>query len=396
VLVKGGTYPAAQQSINGSNNRGGHCTIEVSSGETALMKKLALSGVRWLTLRGIESLTMGSDNPLTPENKRALWITGGSEEVVVDSVKYGGFGIADSRRVTIRNSDFGPCHSFDTADAGASGYDRCPNGPVQYCEAAELGCSGYNEGHLIEGNTIHDFGCDESFFNGQGSDDCHHECMYVSYASNMTVRGNIFRNCANGGNIFQTFSNGGGSFTGDFGYRNYTIENNVFTQSCNNTSAPCGGRLDHAIGFGHCNMFSGTDLTNVKVRFNTFIGGSMFDLAIACSQAPGNGMTVVGNVLKRTSTSCGSNGGTVPEVFSHNVWSGGGTCGSNAVNVGADLNSVIVSDSNNGDARLRGAAGSTAADNFVPATVRGGCPATDIEGRPRPTTGSCDAGAYER
>ena len=47
----------------------------------------------------------------------------------------------------------------------------------------------------------------------------------------------MFRNCANGGNIFHTFSNGGGSFTADFGFRNYTVENNVFEQSCNNRSA---------------------------------------------------------------------------------------------------------------------------------------------------------------
>ena len=58
--------------------------------------------------------------------------------------------------------------------------------------------------------------------------------MYVSYPRNLTIRGNVFRNCANGGNIFHTFSNGGGSFTADFGFVNYTVENNVFEQSCNN------------------------------------------------------------------------------------------------------------------------------------------------------------------
>jgi hypothetical protein len=64
--------------------------------------------------------------------------------------------------------------------------------------------------------------------------------------------------------------------------------------------------------------------------------------------------------------------------------------------VGANLNSVIVNDANGGNAHLRGAAGSTVADGYVPVTVRGGCPATDIDGQPRPTTGTCDAGADER
>jgi hypothetical protein len=355
-----------------------------------------------LTLRGVESLEMDcsnggiscADNTLTPNNKRAIWVTNGSEDVVIENVRYGAFGIVDSRRVTIRDSDFGPCDSHDGQDPGAAGQEGCTNGPIQYCEIQEIGCTGYNEGHLIEGNTIHDYGCDDSFFNGVGSDDCHHECMYVSYASSLTVRANIFRNCANGGNIFHTFSNGGGSFTADFGYRNYLIENNIFEQACNNRSAPCGGRLDGASGIGHCNIYGGTDLTNFKLRFNTFIGGSTFNLDSPCSQAAGNGLQIVGNLMKRTAPTCGVN--WTPEYVTHNIYSGSFTCGQNATNVGADLSAVIVSDTNGGDPHLRGAPGSTVADNYVPATVRGGCPATDIDGQPRPSTGSCDAGADER
>jgi hypothetical protein len=217
--------------------------------------------------------------------------------------------------------------------------------------------------------------------------------MYVSYASNLTVRGNIFRNCANGGNIFHTFSNGGGSFSADFGFRNYTVENNVFEQSCNNRSAPCGGRLDGASGFGHCDIYGGgPDLTNVKIRFNTFIGGSTFNLDIACTQTTGNGLQIIGNLMKRTSVTCGV--GWTPDYVSHNIYSGTGICGSSALNVGADLSNVITSDTNGGDAHLK--ATTTAADNYVPATVPGECPATDLDGEPRPTTGLCDAGADER
>ena len=208
------------------------------------------------------------------------------------------------------------------------------------------------------------------------------------------MRGNVFRNCSNGGNMFHTYSNGGGSFTADFGFVNYTVENNVFEQTCNNNPGPCGGRHDGASGIGHCNIYGGTDLTNVKIRFNTFIGGSTFGLDNVCTQAGGNGLQVVGNLMKRTSTTCGV--GWTPEYVQYNVYSGSGTCGSNALNVGANFSNVIVSDVNGGDGHLKGAAGSTAADSYVPTTVRGGCPATDIDGQPRPTTGTCDAGADER
>ena len=108
--------------------------------------------------------------------------------------------------------------------------------------------------------------------------------------------------------------------------RNYTVENNVFEQPCNNRSAPCGGRLDGASGFGHCNIYGGTDLTNVKLRFNTFVGGSTFDLDNVCTQASGNGLQIVGNLMKRTSTTCGV--GWTPEYVVYNVYSGSGTCGS--------------------------------------------------------------------
>jgi pectate lyase len=401
VFVKGGNYASVHQSISGGAGRTSMCTIQEAPNETARMKRLNLSGVQWLTVRGVESLTMDcsnggiscADNTFTPENRRAINVSQGSQNVVVDQVKYGGFNITDSRNVTIRNSELGPCNSWDTSNGGGGGREGCPNGPIQYCDTA-IGCSGYNEGHLIERNVFFDYGCDATFFDGVGSDDCHHECMYVSYASDLTVRGNVFRGCANGGNIFHTFSNGGGLFTAHYGYRNYTVENNIFEQSCNNRSSPCGGRLDAASGIGHCNIYPGADLTNVKIRFNTFIGGSMFSLDVPCTQTAGNGLQIIGNLMKRTSTSCGV--GWSPELMTHNIWSGTGTCGTNATNVGTTLGSVIVSDANGGDGHLRGAPGSTVADNYVPATVRGGCPASDIDGQPRPTTGFCDAGADER
>jgi hypothetical protein len=401
VIVRGGTYGG--QTISGGNGRSGLCSIVMAAGETATLNgAINFDGAQQVSVDGgggrqgagarLKTAQMGSANAMVPTNQFSGNVSDGSRNVVLQGADFGGWLVSDSQNVTVRNNDIGPCNSFDGQDPGASGNAYCDNGSIEYCETTELQCAGYNEGHLIEGNRIHDFNCDDSFFNGVGSDDCHWECMYVSYPRNTTVRGNVFANCANGGNIFHTFSNGGGSFTADYGYVNYTVENNVFEQACNNRSAPCGGRLDGASGFGHCNIYGGgPDLTNVKIRFNTFVGGSTFNLDIACNQAAGNGLQIVGNLMKRTSVTCGV--GWSPEYAAYNVYSGSGTCGSNAINVGPNLSGVIVSDTDNGDAHLK--AGATAADGYVPTSVRGGCPATDLEGQSR-GSGSCDAGADER
>ena len=120
----------------------------------------------------------------------------------------------------------------------------------------------------------------------------------------------------------------------------------------------------------------------MKVRFNTFIGGSTFNLDIPCTQASGNGLQIVGNLMKRTSADLRL--GWSPELATHNLYSGSGTCGSNAANVGANLSPVIVNDDNGGDHRLKGSPGSTKADGFVPVSVRGGCPAHRYRGSEPP------------
>ena len=107
ALIRGGNYTGGGQSVSGSGGRTAMCRIDVVTGERAMMKGLSIGGVRWLTLRGVESLEMDcsnggiscSDNSFVPDNKRALYVSA-SEDVVIENVKYGGFGIGDSRRVT--------------------------------------------------------------------------------------------------------------------------------------------------------------------------------------------------------------------------------------------------------------------------------------------------------
>ena len=129
VLIKGGNYTGGGQNISGSGGRSAMCRIDVVTGERAMMKSLSLGGVQVADaaqhrepgdgLLKRRHLVRGQ-RVQVPNNKRAVYIGGGSEDIVIENVHYGGFGIFDSRRVTIRDSDFGPCDSYDGQDPGAA------------------------------------------------------------------------------------------------------------------------------------------------------------------------------------------------------------------------------------------------------------------------------------
>lgn len=404
ILARGGTY--GPQTVTAGNNRTAQAYATVLAGETmTIAGALNFSGARYLSIDGgggkrgvgarLVMTTMGAANPKVPNNQYPANVHGGSRYVTLQGADFGGWMIIDSQNVIYRNNDIGPCDSYDGQDPDGGGLAYCDNGSIEYCETTEIGCAGYNSHHIVEYNNIHDFGCSPSFFNGQGSDDCHWECTYVSYADDLTIRGNVFTNCANGGNIFNTFSNGGGSFTADFGYRNYTIENNVFERSCNNSSSPCGGRLDTATGFGHCNIYGGPDFTNVNIRNNTFLDGSGFDMDNACTQGS-PGVTFTGNIRNGGSAACASTWSVKPTFQSEIYYQYGNTCpGTGNINlgVGSSLSGLVVNSTSGTtkDGHLVG--GLSIIDNYV----LGGCAATDADGVARPQGGRlCEAGAYER
>lgn len=404
VLARGGTYGA--QTVTGGGNRTAQAYIVVVSGEImTLTGALNFSGARYISLDGgggkrgvgarLKMTTMGAANPKVPNNQYPANVHGGSRHVTLQGADFGGWMIIDSQNVTYRNNDIGPCDSYDRQDPDGGGLAYCDNGSIEYCEVAEIGCSGYNSNHVVEYNNIHDFGCSPSFYNGQGSDDCHWECTYVSYADNLTIRGNVFTNCANGGNIFNTFSNGGGSFTADFGYRNYTIENNVFERSCSNSSAPCGGRLDTATGFGHCNIYSGADFTNVVIRNNTFLDGAGFDMDNACTQGS-PGVMFSGNIRNGGSAACAATWSVKPTFQYEIYYRYGATCagtGNMNLGVGSTLSGIVVNSTSGSTKDAHLITGTSVVDN----RVLSGCAAADADGVLRPTDGRlCEAGAYER
>ncbi|MBE2320236.1 hypothetical protein DVA67_029990 [Solirubrobacter sp. CPCC 204708] len=411
VLIKGGTYP--EQHVTGDNGRAADCKLWVVIGEAMVLNgalmfesaaRVHLGGGGARNGVGARLVTSTIPNSGSPRNQYPLEVIGGgnaggqSSSVTVQGTDVGGWKIENSTNVTIRDNDIGPC---DAVDEDAGGND-CDNGSIEYCEpglalGADRACTGYNEGHVVEGNLIHDFGTDDSLYTGGGSNDPHWECMYVSYPRNLTIRGNTFVNCANGGNIFFTYANGGGTFEADYGYTNVVIENNVFTTTCDSSSPPCGGRADFAFGIsGHCNLYGGVDLTDVVIRHNTFLGGAGFDSSGGCTQ--GNpGVTLSGNVRLGNSaqSSCGADGAwELPPTSVNEVFYGGAvTCARDARTLGVAataLDPLVASNSATApDAHLKGPRGPL--DGFVAAE----CPERDIDGQPRPATG-CDAGADER
>lgn len=419
ILMDGGTYGA--QSITGSNSRSSMATISVVDGETVtLTGSIGIQGAAWITVNGGGTLHgenarivtgdaggTGSPGGVAETENQASGTIGDSDNVALIGIDFGGWAVEDSTNATVKWNDIGPCHSSDGSGTNA-GSPNCDNGSIEYCESGLGTCRGYNTGHLIEGNYLHDFGCDQNFYNGSGSDDCHWECMYVSYAKDTTIRNNVFVNCANGGNLFNTFSNGDGMppWPADYGYTNYLIENNVFTSSCNNSSAPCGGRTGEASGVGHCGIYSGDDFTNTIIRFNTFIDANF---GLPCYGGFGTqggfidtsaDFQFIGNVsdFPGSAETCGNDWddhtGGAPMTVNYNIYyTGTFTCGTNGANVGASITGMIVANSLTApDAHLTGA--SNTLDEFVPASL---CPATDFEGDARDTSsGSCDAGADER
>lgn len=428
IVAQGGTYGA--QTITGSNGRTARATISIVTGETMTVNgQLAIEGVNYLTIDGGGSL-FGENSRLvtsemgtgaTPTSQYQAYIAT-TNEVTLQGADFGGWQLRGTTNTSVINNDIGPCNNYDYLDESSPG---CTNGKITNCTinftAGSCPAIELNADWLVQGNRIHDFGCDYSFYNGTGieggssPDACHWECMYLSYIDGGTIRGNIFTNCANGGDVFTTFSNGAGEFTGGHGHRDYLVENNVFDVACSNNlgSVPmseaqynsasgsagngCGGRNGESTGF-RCDIYNGgTDLTNVTFRFNTFIGGGhvgFLDASDSANDCTSSALYIYGNIMGWGST-CGAGSVSGSPSITYNLIYGAFACGTNATVV-ANLTGIITNNTagSTGDATL--VSGSTAAENLVPTSTLNGCSSTDIIGVTRPQdAGFCDAGAYE-
>jgi chitodextrinase len=335
-------------------------------------------GPDWIILRNLDFLPISPDGHFYTNSQQGVGFFEGTTRVTVEDVDMGSFFIIGASDITIRGSDIGPC------EAVASPQIQCSNNKIAYSDDPDH----RTERIVIENNLIHDFRYGPSCWD-EGAD-CHWESVFINSAKDYTLRRNKFSECSNSGCVYVTLFDGP-----DFGNDGLLIENNWFEMSHREDSfRSMSDRKPVAVSLGHCEGFEGDDYNDVFVRFNSFSTGAQINHAgneENCQIGPA-GYHVVGNVMAGGPDNC-------PDYvdFRYNVVAGGG-CGSTFRDVGESLDKLYVSDSNDSskDHHLTGAPGSSAADDYVPTTVPGGCPSSDHEGTARATSGRCDAGAHER
>jgi len=208
---------------------------------------------------------------------------------------------------------------------------------------------------LVDGVTFHDF--------TRATKGTHMECLHVYPAQGLTIRNSRFLNCA----IMDVFLSNYGA-GGDL--RDITIENNVFDTPGSHAGALSKGY--YGLAFGGFNR----TITNVRIAYNSMLTASIpgFD-----SSATYTNVDVEANVGALDPRFC-SKGVT----YAYNVWT--------AAKCGAT------------DTTAPSGFADPAQYDFEPtataATIGHGDPrdhpATDIDGRLRPSRLAPDAGAYQR
>jgi chitodextrinase len=273
----------------------------------------------------------------------SIQIWSDARNILVDGVNGGGFLVQGANGVTVRDSDFGPCNSS----------------PPGQCERVFI-LDGRGAGEspttdiLFENNRIHDF-----VISAPGD---HHECMFTTGGTNVTIRGNRFWNCHT-----YAIATGGRSYSD---YDNWIIENNWFGRTC------CFGTSDR----GSAIVMGGpVPVSDTLIRFNSFGPGQA---VVTEGASVGGNVRVLGNILG--AKSC------VPGIsYSYNLTLGGG-CSSTDRTV-AQLPYVNPSVLGDGDYHL---VPGSAAEAFVTSTGADSSLAVDKDGSPRSVPR--DAGSDER
>jgi Bacterial Ig domain len=253
----------------------------------------------------------------------------------------------------------------------------------------------------------------------RGDSPSHAECLFVEASTAVTIEGSRFDGCP----IMGVFLKNDGGVSGSANYQNnLLIENNFFTQPCPDytgaaaAGVPIGGGItngsaddcgSHAIQESDCdnNGTNGTPATPLSwvIRFNSISPSASIWICepqsdwAATSKLYGN---IAGAVVGGAGSPSGCSANAPPASLAnwhvaYNVWTDPtaalcsatdqlSTGSAEFQNVGGTLTY---------DYHLIPGAGPKAHD-LVPTSE--GCPATDIDGDPRPDgTGFCDAGADE-
>jgi hypothetical protein len=370
VEVAGGTYPS-QRIWAAGRSEGPNVVFQPARGaKVVLGAGLELGednpglGPDFLTIKNMQTAYKAGEPGAG--NQYGIFIGPGTSNVRLEKLDAGNFHIWRADRITIKGGDYGPCHAVWAA----------PN----VCGNAKIDVS---TNITVDGAVFHDYRFDETCFGPGG--DCHWECMYINAGRNVTIRNSKFRDCA----IFDIFSTISGPDAGAMGHRNLTIENNWFDIPWDERpGGPTRSRAG-AVVLAWCQN-SPHGYRDVYVRFNSFQPNTRLehDATVACVY---DNVRVVGNLMMWD--------GCDPRyTYAYNVWSTTWRRGKCAPSdrIGAKTFPYVRRDSGSSFDFHLAAGRKTLADDFVPASVAGGCPRTDFDGDRRPLQKRCDAGADER
>jgi hypothetical protein len=362
--MAGGTYAAQTIAVDGTKVSSTDVTIREASGETVLIDGRIIVQGKHLTISDIA--TDDQTNTALDEN-RGVTVDDGAEDVTLDNLDATLFDIGDADSVNVLGGDYGPCES--------NSITRCLS---RVFGTLGGGTAAPGTNILIDGPVIHDITSIDAAWHTDG--------LALFGADGVIVRNTRMYNIYYQAIIIQNCCGNGGP-------SNILIENNTLPQPI--SSFGSSGSIDM------CKTAAQSTYTNIDVRFNS-LGAHLCTCTVGSCGSAGSytNVTSRGNVLwAQSSSNCASSAAGVTEEYNITVDPvdpTGTVCGTNGtsvasypfVNTSWTLSSL--------DMQLSGAAGSTAADNFVPTSITGGCPATDFAGATRPAGAACDAGAYER
>lgn len=408
VTVAGGTYPG--QRITGGRTSTNRVTFEPAVGQTVTINgtiqfgegsegQQVNAGPDHVTVRNMRTGTFPQDGQ---QNRYGVYVLPGSSHIRVEDVTQGGFLVQASHHVEFVGGQIGPCRAPPMPSFGGV------SNPCELNKVDHAPCEGFHPACvppadiLIDGVVVwgFDYGPNCIRQGNEGPDGCHHRSMYINGVNGFTLRNSTFRD-----SVFTPWFTISGPDAGRSGNSNILVENNQFGTQVFRSIGQYASTDNNAHEYAWCGNTGQPSYRNVLIRFNSFARHASLGMP-GNIQAHANcrveNFRLVGNVLGFRPTPAESGGLScgVPDTgWFFNVYAGGqdGLCGTAAdgnVNIGG-LSMPFYADDDQGpepgDFALTGPG--FAGDNLVPAAE---CPATDAAGRLRPTTGFCDAGAFER
>jgi Right handed beta helix region len=163
----------------------------------------SLDGPRHLTFSGFRTTYVSAGE------QRGIAALPGTRDVTLRNIDAGNFTLWGVQHVRVRGGDWGPCAIHDDADCGNAKIDAGPAGAR-------------TRNVLVTGARFHDFRFSPACY--QEGQDCHFECMYVNGSRNVTIRDNVFEDCA----LYDIFVTLSGPDAAAVGQRGMTIERNRF------------------------------------------------------------------------------------------------------------------------------------------------------------------------